>query len=387
MKGIPVREAEIGWNYLTRQAALVVLRVDDRGCIRFANSYAEKLTGLSLVTGSLNDLLALPSDESDRQRWLTPSVEPRIMNIRTASGLPQTLYVTTVPLGSELLLFGQVDPEEQERLHREVLELNHELTALGRELARTNAELSRLNALKNQFLGMAAHDLRKPTGLILNLSELLLDDATGESGPNARSSLQKIIALATAMARLIDDFLDVSMIEAGRLTLDIQSVAQQELVATALTMMRAPAEKRGIRLQTCLDEAAARLRVDGPKLGQVLANLLSNAIEVSPDGGSVTVGSRADDEGVRFWVVDEGAGLDNEQQQRLFQAFSGSAGLKQSGERSIGLGLVIVRKIVEAHGGSVFVESQPGQGSCFGFVLPARCRSGKVDERGNRKYE
>ena len=369
------RDLEIAWNFLDRQAAIVMLRVDAEGNILCANSYARELTGLPLDSGTLGDLLIISTEKAETRRWLTPSVEPRTMNVRTLDGLTQTIYVTSVQAGPELLLFGQGDPREQERLRREFLELNHELTALGRELALANAELVRLNGLKNKFLGIASHDLRKPAGLILNRAELLLEDATLNISAEACRGIRSIIASATSMARLIDDFLDVTMIESGRLTLDLQVVEQDRVVATALALVQGAAAQRGIELQTLLDPACGRLRVDGPKLEQVLTNLLSNAVEHAPDGTRVTVASRLQGEGICFQVEDQGVGLDLEAEQRLFEAFAGSGALKPSGERSIGLGLAIVRKIVAAHGGTCFVESQRGIGSRFGFTLPAGCRT------------
>lgn len=365
--------AEIGWNFLETQAVVVLLRVDSEGIILSANSYARALTGLPLVSGSLRAIMTITTEEAELQRWLTPSLKPRMMNINTPAGLPQTLYVTSVQIGSELLLFGQADPQEQERLRREFLELNQELTALSRELALANAELVRLDALKNKFLGMASHDLRKPTGLILNRAEMLLEEATVHLSAQACQNIRSMIASATSMARLIDDFLDVSVIEADSLRLDVQVVELDGLVAGAWALVQEAASKRGIHLITSLDEKTARWKVDGPKIEQVLTNLFSNAIEYSSDASSVRVESRWQIEGIRFWVEDQGEGLDKVQQQRLFQAFAGSGALKPSGERSIGLGLAIVRKIIEAHGGSCFVESQPCVGSRFGFVLPASC--------------
>jgi signal transduction histidine kinase len=364
---------EIGWNFLSRQAAILVLRVDGAGAILSANSYARELTGLPLVPGSLRDLLIISTQPAELARWLTPSDEPRLMNVRTANGLSHTLYVTSVPVAGGLLLFGQADPQEQERLRRDFLELNQELTTLGRELALANAELVRMDGLKNQFLGMASHDLRKPVGLILNRAELLLEDAALSASPEACRQIRLIIASASSMARLINDFLDVSVIEAERLTLDIQVVGQDALVASAWALVREAAAERGITLTTLLDQALTRLRVDGPKLEQVLVNLFSNAVEHAPQGSCVAVLSRRQAKGIRFWVEDQGDGLAPEQQQRLFTPFTGDGHLKQNGEHSTGLGLAIVRKIVAAHGGSCFVESLPGAGSSFGFLLPASC--------------
>lgn len=362
---------ESGWRFLEQQAAVLVLRVAGDGTVRFANRYARELTGLELVSAPLEDLLIVTEEAVDRGRWLSQSERPQLMNVRTASGLPQTLYLTSVPLGEEWLLFGQTDPREQELLRRELLVLNHEATAQGRALAQANAELAHLNAVKNEFLGMASHDLRKPVGLILNCAESLQELAS--LSPEAHRDLEQVVTCATSMARLIDDFLDVASIEAQRLPLDLQVVGQEHLVEAALSLVRPAAGRRGVTLARELDGTSARLRVDGPKLEQVLANLLGNAVEHSPAGGRVLLVSRCQPEGVRFWVEDQGEGVGPEQQQRLFTAFAGSGAVKPGGERSMGLGLAVVRTIVAAHGGSCFVESQPGRGARFGFLLPASC--------------
>ena len=373
--------AGIGWDFLEGQATIVLLQVDAEGTVLSANSYAKALLGPSLLDASLRELLVGSVDQVDLRHWLTPSDEPRIMNVRTHSGLPQTLYVTTVPVGSRLLLFGQTDPLEQERLRSGFLELNHELTALSRELAQANAELGRLNEMKNKFLGMASHDLRKPAALILNCAELLLDDAAADLSPYALQNLRHIVDSASSMSHLIDDFLDVSVIESGHLVLDLQVVEQKALVASAFALVQLAAAKRGIKLTAHLDKSMSRLLVDGPKIEQVLTNLFSNAIDHSPDQAVITVRSLLQGDEIRFLVEDPGPGVNLELQHHLFEAFSGKGGLKPGGERSIGLGLVIVRKIVEAHGGSCFVESLPGFGSCFGFVLPAGCRAVKGGHR------
>ncbi len=364
----------LAWDYLCQKSHVVLLQVALDGTVLFANSFATRLTGLPLKGTPLASMLVFSSPDSPLP-WLEPSSEPRLMNIRVADGLPQTLYITTECCDDTRLLFGQVDPEEQKRLHREVLELNHELTAMGRELAQTNVELDELNKLKNQFLGMASHDLRKPAGLILNYGELLLEEAKFAPGSTAEMMLRRMLASASAMTGLIDDFLDVTMIEAGRFNLDIEASDLQTLVSEALMLVEAAAKKRNVQLQVAIDPALPMLRVDRKKLEQVFTNLVSNAIEHSPEQGRVEIVCDRLEQGVTCRITDQGAGLSDEQRLRLFKAFRGGDKVKSSGERSIGLGLVIVRKIVEAHGGTVHVESEPGQGSCFSFNLPADCLS------------
>jgi signal transduction histidine kinase len=140
-----------------------------------------------------------------------------------------------------------------------------------------------------------------------------------------------------------------------------------------LQLVKMSAARRSVSIATELDLAGRRLRVDGPKIEQVFTNLLSNAIEHAPDGSTVLVDGRIEADGVRFSVTDTGPGFSEEQRSRLFGAFSATGGRKKDGERSIGLGLAISRRIVEAHGGRVFATSAPGQGATVGFTLPAAC--------------
>lgn len=369
----PLTLAEIGWRFLCERANVVVLRVDNDGIISFANRYAQIFTGLALEGRPLTDMMVNFEPETDPDHWRCPLDTPRMVNVRTVTGLPQTLYVTVIQVLNAFVWFGQVDGEEQERLRREVLVLNHETSQMSRELVQKNAELTQLNALKNQFLGMAAHDLRKPTGLILTYTEFLLEDAADVLPAEQLQQLERIRNAADRMRGLIDDFLDVSLIEAGKLSLNTSWVNTAEIVDNARMMVDRAADKRNIRIRVSLDSGAKRLWVDGPKIEQVLTNLLSNAVEHSLDGGQVTIGSRMEPEGFGLWVEDQGQGLNAEQQKRLFQAFAGQSKQKPGGERSIGLGLMIAKKIVEAHGGQLRVESTPGKGSSFGFTLPPAC--------------
>jgi len=360
-----------GWRFLDDSASVVVVRVDEAGTILAVNRHATTLIGGPLVGQPWHSMLLNFGGKVELADWLADAARPRLLNIRTTADLPQTLEVTVEPVGRDYLLIGEINAADQARLGREVLELNHELNDLSRELALKNAELDRLSALKNQFLGMAAHDLRKPAGLILSYAELLIDEAASGLSAEEQEFLQIIRTSADRMRGVIDDFLDVSLIEAGRFSLDVQKADLEDLVGAARTLVAASAAKRRISIAMELDPAGRVLFVDGPKLEQVLTNLLSNAVDHSPAEGCVTVGSRRLESEVRVWVADDGEGIAPEQRARLFQAFAGEAVAKASGERSIGLGLAIARKIVESHGGRMFVESEPGRGAVVGFILPA----------------
>ena len=371
-----------GWDFLSGSASVLALRLRADGVIAAANPRASALIGDALVGQAWHSMLLNFSAPPAFADWLADPKRPRLLNVHTRSGLPQTLQVTLEPHGADYLLFGEVNGAEQERMRREVLELNHELNNLGRELALKNAELAQLNALKNQFLGMAAHDLRKPIGLILSYGEFLLDEAASSLTAEQLEFLQIMHGAADRMRRVVDDFLDVSLIEAGRFSLEEDAADLSELAQAAIRLVKISANKRGVSVTTDLDPASLHLFVDAAKIEQVLTNLLSNAVEHSPSAGCVTLSSHVLPAELRLQVSDSGAGIAPAQQQRLFQSFaSGQAALKTTGERSIGLGLAIARKIVEAHGGRMFVRSEPGHGSTFGFTLPLERLTRANDEK------
>ena len=358
-------------RFLETTGSVVSLRVDALGTILSANRRALALVGKDLVGEPWDVMLLNFAGKASFSDWLSEPARPRLLNVGTASGLPETLEVTVFEEEGGYLLFGEVNADQQARLGREVLELNHELNDLSRELAHRNADLAQLNTLKNQFLGMAAHDLRKPIGLILSYAEFVIEEAGDALDAEHRGFMETIRGASERMRKVVDDFLDVSLIEAGRFTLDEHPHDLEALAGAAITLVHLIAARRSVRLVTFLDPVARRLVVDGPKIEQVITNLLSNAVEHSPEAGSVTIRSRLTRTEVQVEVVDQGPGISAEQQERLFQNFArGQAQTKSTGERSIGLGLAIARKIVEAHGGKMFVESDIGSGSVFRFTLP-----------------
>lgn len=360
-----------GWRFLRDSSSVMAVRVNSGGTILAANRHAASLVDGPLVGRPWHDMLLNFGGIAAFADWLAEPARPRLLNVRTAAGLPQTFEVTVERAGDDFLLFGEVNAAEQARLGREVLELNHELNNLTRELALKNDELAKLNVLKNQFLGMAAHDLRKPIGLILSYAEFVIDEAGGALSTEHLDFLQTIRSAADRMRGLVDDFLDASLIEAGRFSLDEAAVDLNDLARAAVMLVKLPAAERSVEITFTLDAAVGPLFVDGAKIEQVLTNLLSNAVEHSPTGGQVTLASHLMPDALRVQVSDSGPGISPKEQQRLFQSFtSGQGARKSTGERSIGLGLAIARKIVESHGGRMFVESELGHGSAFGFTLP-----------------
>ena len=248
--------------------------------------------------------------------------------------------------------------------------VNNELTNLQRELARKNAELERLNDEKDRFLGMAAHDLRNPLGVIRACSEFLLEGGFSEGDPREQQFLEKIHSSSRFMLRLVEELLDISKIESGAIDLALEPLDLSEVVRRNADLNRVLAEEKDIEIEVELPDEPLEGRWDEPKLEQVLNNLISNAVKYSAPGTRVRVRARARGDAVELAVEDEGQGIPEKEQDRLFKPFSSTSVKATGGERSTGLGLAITKKIVDAHGGTIEVESEPGEGSTFSVTLP-----------------
>jgi PAS domain S-box-containing protein len=239
------------------------------------------------------------------------------------------------------------------------------------EIAQKNAELAKLNELKNQFLGMAAHDLRNPLTVVNMASSFLLDDSSLLLSAEQRHDfIRRINGNGEFMLKLINDLLDVAKIESGRLDLELATGDLCNLIEENLTMNRMLAEKKGIRLDFAPECGLPPLRFDRGKVEQVLNNLISNALNYSAPGTTVTVRASRMDGSVVVSVQDQGPGIPAEELDHLFKPFSRTSVQSTAGEKSTGLGLAISRKIVDGHGGRIWAESGVGRGSTFSFSLP-----------------
>jgi signal transduction histidine kinase len=253
-------------------------------------------------------------------------------------------------------------------MYDEISRLNNELVSMQRELARKNAELERLNALKNQFLGMAAHDLHNPLQGILFYSEFLLADAAKLSAEQT-AFITTIHNQSQYMASLVNDLLDVATIESGKLQLDLQPVDLVKLVQANLNRNRLIAARKNITIDLETDSIPMAL-FDPAKMEQVVDNLITNAIKYSPTGSHAYIRLQMSGEEILLSVQDEGLGIPPAEMDKLFKPFQRTSVKSTGGEKSTGLGLAIVKRIVTGHGGRIWVESQAGVGSVFYVVIP-----------------
>ncbi len=255
-------------------------------------------------------------------------------------------------------------------LYDELSRLNNELITLQRELAKQNAELERLNQQKNQFLGMAAHDLRNPLSVIITYSDFLAQEIAPQLNAEQKEFLDIIRTSSQFMRRLIEDLLDVSAIEAGQLVLNLQPTDLALLARhnVALNRVLASQQQRELFL-TCADDLP-RLMADQAKLDQVLNNLISNAVKYSFPATAIHIDVKRDGDWVVLSIQDHGQGIPASELDRLFKAFSRTSTKSMTGEKSTGLGLAIASKIIQGHHGKIWAESIVGDGSTFCIALP-----------------
>lgn len=355
--------------YLLERAPLLFFVVDNRGRIVQANGYAETVTGFQLRGTPLADLIVDFSGTFDPGNLARESHKEHLLNIK-ARGLPQSYYFTFTEVQDQVLVFGRSDTEEIESTRRKVQSLNEDLNNLTRKLHKTNAQLEQLNRLKDQFLGMATHDLRKPVSAIVHYTEFLLDEATEALTSEHVGFLQTIHSSTALMRRVIDDFLDISLIESGRFHVNLDATSMEEPMNRSLELHRPVAKKHGVALRVSQLKPLPVILMDDFKVEQVFNNLISNAIEHSPTGGQVVIDLSLTGEGVTVAVKNTGDTIPIPELEKLFEPFERGQNRKARGIRSTGLGLSISKKIIEAHHGRIWAENPEEGGAAFCFTLP-----------------
>jgi PAS domain S-box-containing protein len=237
-------------------------------------------------------------------------------------------------------------------------------------LARKSTELAALNEQKNEFLGMAAHDLRNPLAVIMARSEFVLDGDLGPINPEQQKFIEAIKHSSEFMLKLINDLLDVARIEAGKVNLELEPTDLAELLRQNIALNQVLAGKKDIRLELEVAADLPTMELDAAKIEQVLNNLVSNAVKFSSPGSTVKIRAARSNGTVSISVADHGPGIPSEEIGRLFTAFGRTSVRNTTGEKDTGLGLLIVKRILEAHHGGIRVESEPGKGATFVVTLP-----------------
>jgi two-component system, sensor histidine kinase and response regulator len=246
------------------------------------------------------------------------------------------------------------------------LELKHSRDVI----VRYSQALRALNDEKNEFLGIAAHDLRNPLGAVRGYAELLLEEP-GMSRAEQEQLFLRIQDASARMAEMVQNLLDANRIERGEMKLNLGRIDLVSLLASVIEGQRSRARAKDQAISFGHGEVPVTALADSSVAVQVFENLLSNAIKYSPPGKAITVRLRGEAGSVRCEVQDEGPGLSAEDQKRLFGKFARLSAKPTGGEQATGLGLSIVKRMVEAMNGKVWCESEPGKGAVFCVTLPA----------------
>ena len=242
--------------------------------------------------------------------------------------------------------------------------LYQELEAKGRQLEAASRH-------KSEFLANMSHELRTPLNAILGFSEVLAERMFGDVNAKQAEYLQDILSSGRHLLSLINDILDLSKVEAGRLELELGRFHLPTALDNALTLVRERATRHGITLTQTVDQRLGDIVADERKVKQILLNLLSNAVKFTPEGGRVGLAARAAEGVITIAVSDTGIGIAPEDQAAIFEEFRQVGREDARKQEGTGLGLALAKKFVELHGGRIWVESQAGQGSTFRFTLPA----------------
>jgi PAS domain S-box-containing protein len=300
-------------------------------------------------------------------------------------------------IGSQLILLAIEDVTEKMRLERELAERT-------RDAKKAQFEAEAATMAKSDFLANMSHELRTPLNSIIGFSEVLEDQLLGSLNESQRENVTYILKAGRHLLSLINDILDLSKVESGKMELDVESVALRELLDASLVMQREKAARHGIKLDLQIEpDKPIVIEADERKLKQILFNLLSNAVKFTPDGGSVRVAMRRAGSGkdgsepgfrnperesiyselranvsepdrgfIEIAVADTGIGIKQEDIPKLFKEFSQLSSVYDKKYEGTGLGLALTKKLVELHGGKIWVESEFGKGSLFAFVIPVK---------------
>ncbi|HEY5900598.1 MAG TPA: HAMP domain-containing sensor histidine kinase [Burkholderiales bacterium] len=326
---------------------------------------AEGLVLMVIHTFNIYALLRLRFPTAVACAWLTAAM---YLGYGDAAGTPGGLWEVIILLGSANA-WGMLAAYQTDLLVRREYLAARALRLAEADLRRARDQAVAATQAKSQFLANMSHELRTPLNAIIGFSEALTERMFGELNAKQDEYLKDIHSSGRHLLSLINDILDLSKVEAGRMELDVAAFHLPSAIDSAMVLIRERAARHGVTLECRIDPLLGEFKGDERKFKQVMLNLLSNAIKFTPDGGRIAVSARARSPLVEVAVADTGAGIAADDLARVFEEFRQVGTDRARKAEGTGLGLALSKRFVELHGGGIQVTSTPGTGSTFTFTL------------------
>ena len=346
-----------------------------------ANPLADRLERLTneLVNKAEADMLArIDESQEDYRRSQLLVIGLSLGSLLLALGLGYSISWSIIdPVRRMGVRFGEISAGQFAGHIRvpnrdELGTLAENLNRMSTELGRLYRQLETANRHKSEFLANMSHELRTPLNAVIGFSEVLQEKMFGDLNEKQLDYVNDIHTSGKHLLSLINDILDLSKIEAGRMDLEVSEFHLPAMLETALTLVRERASRSGIKLALEVDPGLGGVRGDERKLKQVTVNLLSNAVKFTPQGGSVRLAARPNGTAIEVSVADTGVGIAPEDQALVFEEFRQVGADSARKAEGTGLGLALAKKFIELHGGTIRLDSAPGRGSTFTFTLPVQ---------------
>jgi len=364
-----LRVSEQKYRLLTEQVSDIICQLNPEGTIDFISSSAGRILGVGpgrLIGLNFRTLL-LKDDQATFGRFLDAAQredESALCNLRALNGKCEVIW---------LELSGRA-PRDSSGAFRGIVCTARDITKRKKvelELREARQQAENANAAKSRFLSHITHDLRTPLNAIMGYSDLIREQTFGPVGNRHYTEYAKLIHDSGGLlAALVNDLLDLSKIESGKYELHLESLDLKDIVPFCIAQITPQATEKRITIGDRVSGANVKLQADKRALSRVLINLLSNAVKFTPGGGRIELTARSEEHHLRLSIHDTGIGINKEDVDRITEPFEQASNDPRMTPQGTGLGLNLVKSLVEQHGGELIIESEPGEGTTVSVVLP-----------------